>query len=296
MLTSLEIFKAPVTEDSVPIHFPFIGDPVGEASVQSLVIRGIDGIGPAKATITTAQIGSFDGENYVGSNTGKRNIILKIGLNPDWADQSMAGLRQQLYRYLMPKRKVKLRFTSAYLPVVEIDGYVEDFEPNIFSQDPEMVVSIICPRSEFVAVESTVIEGFVVEDGSYDRVTIEYPGTVETGIELKVFANVEVPTYSDALRIIFDNEDDPEKIFQLYEFTIPPTRYFHLNSTPGSKFVRDVLISSLTYTSLLWRVREDSPDWPVLKPGTNQFAVTTGGDDEPGQSWELTYFAKFGGL
>ncbi len=82
----------------------------GGLNTDALQIRNIEGLGPVKASVNTSPFGSVDGESYTGSNVGKRNIVMTLGLNPNWRDQSMASLRQLLYAYFMPKQFVKLRF------------------------------------------------------------------------------------------------------------------------------------------------------------------------------------------
>jgi hypothetical protein len=76
--------------------------------------------------------------------------VLTLGLNPNWVDQTVASLRRVLYRYLMPEAWTKLRFFSDDMPTVDIEGYVESFDPNMFTQDPEIQVSIICPKPDFI--------------------------------------------------------------------------------------------------------------------------------------------------
>ena len=73
----------------------------GDAGSDPIQVIGIDGLGPVKAAITTAPFGAFDGEAYVGASVGKRNIVLTIGLHPDWAIQTIEELRQLLYNYFM---------------------------------------------------------------------------------------------------------------------------------------------------------------------------------------------------
>ncbi len=103
MLTKVEVFGP------VPLILP-LGE--GETNTDPIQIRDVQGLGPVKANVNTSPFGSFDGEAYTGSSVGKRNIVLTLGLNPNWKDQSITSLRQLLYTYFMPKRAVTLRFFS----------------------------------------------------------------------------------------------------------------------------------------------------------------------------------------
>ena len=55
-------------------------------------IRSIDGLGPVKAETASTPFATGRGEMYQGINTGKRNIVLNLGLNPNWIDQTMGVL------------------------------------------------------------------------------------------------------------------------------------------------------------------------------------------------------------
>jgi hypothetical protein len=68
--------------------------------------------------------------------------------------------------------------------------------------------------------------------------------------------------------------------------------YFLMNSLPGAKYVQNVGIGSGLITNLLAKVAGGST-WPTLQPGVNDFSVIT---DAGVQDWQLTYFARYGGL
>ena len=94
-----------------------------------------------------------------------------------------------LYKYLLPEQWTRLRFFSDHLPTVDIAGVVETFEPNIFSQDPEIQVSILCPKPDFVDIEATFLTGTVDSGGTIDELEIDYIGTVATGFELRIHSS-----------------------------------------------------------------------------------------------------------
>ena len=138
MLTQVDVYGAVNSATALPLSGAGVyGDPVQ--------IKKIDGLGPVKADIQTATYGAINREYLTGKFYGKRNIVLTLGLNPDWATQTVEELRQLLYAYFTPTQQVELRFQSTHLPEVNIFGYVESMDPNIFSADPEIDVSIIHP-------------------------------------------------------------------------------------------------------------------------------------------------------
>lgn len=280
MLTNMEVYSPRVSVPLLPVSTEGL-------SADPIQIRNIDGLGPVDANIGTSPFGSVDGESYSGSSVGKRNIVLTLGLNPDWKVQTIASLRRLLYEYFMPKQAVILRFFSDDMPTVDIRGYAETMEPNIFSEDPELQISIICPLPDFVAVEETVVAS-TVGDGSV-LTPIKYLGTVPTGFVLQVKNLPNPPWYTEAVSVIRHTP-------YLEVFTavgpVDSNEYFEMSSRQGQKYVHAVKWSDRTIRNLL-RTTAVNVVWPKLDPGLNEFSVT---QDHPGSPWSLTYFAHFGGL
>lgn len=250
-------------------------------------IRNIDGLGPVKADISTTPSGTSRGETYQGSSTGKRNIVLTLGLNPDWAVQTVSSLRRLLYAYFMPQQWCKLRFFSDEMPTTDIEGYVESFEPNMFSQDPEIQISIINPKPDFIEIDATIFRG-AVDDGSNQQV-VNYDGSVTSGLELRVDRSIDLPAYSGPIAITVAN-DDGIKTITVDPVTINTVQSFKMSSIQGKKRVQYEAIADGAVTNLL---KSKSGDWPELAPGENLISVAA---DTPGQIWTLAFFNRFGGL
>ena len=281
MLNKLEVFGLRSLAPTLPLNEE------GDAGNDPIQVLGINGLGPVKAAITTAPFGAFDGEALSGMSVGKRNIVLTIGLHPDWSIQTIEELRQLLYNYFMPKLRVHLRFHSTAFPVVGIDGYVESMEPNIFVKSPTIEVSIICPSPDFVALDSVTVTG-ITNDGS-DSTDIEYPGSVSTGLLLKISKAVGTPG-EDTIQVNLSGEYAPLSF--VARGNITDDIQWELNTTPGAKYVRSVSQSLGTITNYLNDISYDA-SWPMLYPGLNRVSVIT---PVVGQNWELSYFTRFGGL
>lgn len=261
------------------------------ASDDPIHIRDITGLGPVKAEIATTPFATSDGELFQGSTVGKRNIVMTLGFNPDWeGDQSVSSLRQQLYAYLLPKAWTKLRFFSISLPVVEIEGYVESLEPNIFSQDPEIQCSVICPRPDFIDPDAVLLDG-AVDDGTIENV-IEYIGTVPTGFELRVQRTVANPSYTGPVTAAITYADGEEQAFAIDPVTVDTLKYFKLSTIKNAKRAQSILIADGSQTNLLAHVTSESI-WAEIRPGENVLQVIA---DEDDQAWTLAYFNRFGGL
>lgn len=282
MLTKMEVFSDNPSAPELPLGgFMASDDPIQ--------IRDIDGLGPVKAEVASTGFATGRGELYQGSSTGKRNIVMKLGLNPDWAEQTMSSLRQQLYRYFLPEAWTKLRFFSDYLPVVDIEGIVESFEPNIFSQDPEVQISVLCHKPDFVEADATIYDG-VVDDGTLE-LEFEYVGTVATGFELRVDADIDNVSYLGDLDITLKSPETPQ-LLKVEGVTIDTSKYFKMSSVRNAKRVESIAVVDGVRTNLLAKMTTESV-WPEIKPGTNLLSVAAA---EFGQHWTMAYFNRFGGL
>jgi len=283
VLTKVEIFSPQPDAPTLPLGgFMPSDDPV--------FIRNIDGLGPVKADIATTPLASGRGSLYQGSSVPNRNIVLTLGLNPDWeGEQTMASLRQILYRYLMPQSWTKLRFFSQELPDVDIEGYVESMDPSIFSQDPEMQVSIICPRPDFIEADATIYSS-IVDDGTAEF-EFDYTGTVATGFELRIDASIDNPSYTGSLAVMVTAFGEMQ-LFEVTPVTIDGTKYFKLSTVSNAKRVQSIAKIDGALQNLLGGMSALSV-WPEIKPGENLISIAAG---EFGQLWTLAYFNRYGGL
>lgn len=252
-------------------------------------IRNIEGLGPVKAEFQTAPFALSRGVFFQGSSTGARNIVLTLGLNPLLSGgESMADLRNQIYRYFMPELQLTLYFHTNHLSeTLRIDGFVESVEPNIFSQDPEMQISIICPRPDFIGDDLHQFFGDVVTTG--ETTEIEYTGTVSHGFDLLV--SNDDHSYDGPVRITNVNGSFHEN-FLVGHVKLNSDKRLRLATVPTRRRVQSEDVSSGIRSSLLGRMVKTST-WPVLFPGTNEFKVKALVSDP---TWHLTYFNRYGGL
>lgn len=278
MLTKVTAYN-PAT-DLDPLVFNIINRP----DTDLFEVRNIDGLGAVKADVNTTQMGSINKETFTGSSSGKRNIVLTLGLDPDWDDWTVSRLRRLLDRYFMPHFQTRLVFESMEFSPVEIFGYIESNEPNMFTKDPEQQVSIICPDPDFKSVDLMVMEGYT----SGDAVDIEYEGNIATGFNLRVnkVAATTDPTWVNVL------VGDPTIAKFRVDEGATDTQYLEINTVPGEKYVDTVVVPGDVHTNRLDALTEDSK-WPLLGPGTTRFEVNSSGGD---QFWYLTYYNKFGSL
>lgn len=290
MLTHIEAHSPRADIDELTLS-------IGNVETDTIQIRNIDGLGPVKASVNTTPFGSSDGEFSNGNIVGKRNIVMTVGLNPNWIDQSVENLRSLLYAYFIPKAGVTLRFFSDERPSCEIFGWVEGCEPIIFSKDPQVQISIICPQPDFVGVDSVIIQGEIKSDVEViegfidpeDATEIDYEGTVSTGFKLTLTPSVAVPAYTGHFIIV---NKTPELVTIQFETTVDETQDVEFSSIKGQKYLR--LFTGVPVNILHLAISPSGPfKWAQLQPGLNTFGVVSGTE---GQEWVLEYFNRYGGL
>jgi hypothetical protein len=104
-------------------------------------------------------------------------------LNPNWATQSIADLRRTLYKYFRPTDKVELTFNSDEAPLqVHIFGTVESMDPEMFTQEPSIQVSILCHEPNFKALAPIIHSGTAPD--AFLILDLDNPGTEPVGFKM----------------------------------------------------------------------------------------------------------------
>lgn len=273
MLTKVEVYTAQGETLALPLH-----DPSG-----GYVVKEIEGLDPVKAEIVSSPFAQRDGTQYQASRRDNRNVVLKLGLEPDYVSTSVLELRRGLYRYLMPKTQVTLRFYIDGVHFVDISGRVESLGAPLFSREPEAVISLLCFDPDFSAVSSIVVPGATVADTT--EMTIAYPGSVETGILFEMTLDRDLSEFT-----IYNQPVGGE--YQALEFAGPLLANDTLTISTVSGAKRATLTRFGTPSSILYGVSPLST-WINLYPGDNQLRVAAEGAPI---SFTIEYLAKYGGL
>lgn len=247
------------------------------------VVKGIEGLDPVKATIVSSPFAQLDGTHYQASRRENRNIVLKLGLEPDFVDTTVQGLRRNLYQFFMPKSYVNLRFYIDGVYFADISGRVESCEAPLFSKYPEMDVSILCFDPNFVAATSVVVPGSTVANTT--EVVVAYPGSVETGVLFRMNVNRVLSEF-----MIYNRPLGGD--YQSMQFAAPLQAgdILEISTVSGAK--RATLNRGGSESSILYGVSPTS-SWINLFPGDNRFRVYAEGAPVP---YTIEYVAKYGGL
>lgn len=252
-------------------------------------LEKVEGLDPVKATIVSSSYASLDGGAFQNAKNDPRNIKLTIGLEPNYTDQTVQSLRQGLYAFLMPKSKVSLQFYDDLtgLNSADIVGYVESFEGPLFTDVPEVNISILCFDPDFVAHDETVFSSNSSADGT-TYVTLTYDGTVDSGFVFKLDVN-------RTLAELTIKRLAPDGTYKIMTFAFSTNLVsgddLYVSTIPGNKYVEKEVAG--VRAPILYSLSRQS-EWITLEPGANQINVdTAAGASIP---YTITYNDRFGGL
>lgn len=256
------------------------------------VVKEIDGLGPVKATLVSSSFANQDGEQYHSSRRESRNIRIKLGLDPDYAAYSVYDLRTQLYKFFMPKTKAKLefnlfnKFAESILTQdldLEIYARIESLEPDIFSREPAVDLSLLCYDPDFVDPIPVIFDGFTVDD--LTETVLEYEGNIETGAVFKIMPDRDMVDFTIYHR-------PPDDTLRTVYFTQPLLTGDELTigSVIGEKHV--TLKRAGVESAALYSISPQS-SWIELFEGDNRFRVYSEGAPVP---YSIEYTRKYGGL
>lgn len=180
-------------------------------------VLSVTGLNPPVATQNESNVVGAAGVKIVGSNIGKRAIVITLRVN-----YPCELNRAELLSFLSSNNEITLRIQSKYKDLY-IDGVVESNTYDIYTQSQLMQVSILCGYPYFKASEDRVTNSvistggftlpFSVEDGEtvqFDtldilgRLVVYNYGQIQTGLI------IELDVYNDGLVKVYnvDNENE----------------------------------------------------------------------------------------
>ncbi len=200
------------------------------------VVTSVTGLGSGKANINTTEVATNDGGLFNSSRLPSRYIV--ISLKYLWHD-SIEDVRQLSYKYFPIKKKLTLLIETDNRQA-EIDGYVEENEPNIFSKDEGSDVTIKCPNPFFYSagkdgINTTIFYGVeplfefpfsneslyecllqMGEIQNQTEKTVIYSGDAEIGVTITIHAIGEarnITIYNTGTREVMRINTDKLKTF-----------------------------------------------------------------------------------
>lgn len=238
------------------------------------LFKAADGFGPPDINVFS-EVRPGVGSNYQGRRPQNKQLVIRIGLNPDYGSNVRpAELRQDIYGLLTQgidgKTKVEL-LDAAGTVKLQTEGYVSKCEVVPFAQDPEVQVTIDTMSPYFTAPAPVVIDVATV-----DRISpvIENIGTAPAGLMLDVKFRSSVPANS----VIFGLGIAPtlETFMQYPSFLLGSTPWYvsphsyEIDSRPGYRSViRKSDDGSIRVAALGEMVTTSRTPWIELHGGIN---------------------------
>lgn len=284
-------------------------------------VINVTGITPTGAEIYITPFGSIDGGIFAGARVPSRNIVLTLGMynkdNGDGTVQTIEDSRHILYNFFRIKDLVNLIFRTDNR-ILQIDGYVESAETDVFSDHETATVSIICVNPWFRSASMTQT-GFsgvkklfefpfeskegstkpenLLEFGSISidtRTNLFYSGDIKIGFEMQIsFLD------SEFHNIYLYNMDTRERLTLYTDMIESITGYpldygdeIHISTVSGKKTV--YLLRDGVFTNVIQMVDKDSV-WFQLTKGNNVFAFASDYGVE-NIVIDMTYQDTYGGI
>ena len=259
-----------------------------------LFITEIEGLGPPKADVITKKVATMDGTKFQIARGNERDIVFHFQYIPS-DDITVEDARQLTYKYFPLKRKVNFIFETDNRSA-EVDGYVEENEPDIFKEDSDTQITVKC---ESPWLSKYGLEGwqevlfsdidhrfeFEFEDPDEESPTLEfsaievkrenvikYKGEADSGIIMSMYAygrftnpTIYNNTTREMLRI------DTNKVESMIGSQIKHGDEIRISTYQNDKYIH--FIRDGVTTNILNAIDKDA-DWFTIHPGDNIFSYT----------------------
>jgi predicted phage tail component-like protein len=250
------------------------------------VVESIDGLFPPDGVINLSRNATEDGSVFNSAYIDNRQMIVTMAIN-----QPVEENRQELYKFLKVKHKVRLFFSNENRDVY-IDGYVQNMQIGFFDVKQVAQITVICPDPLFKSVDenmtpfSYVVDLFEfpfsieIEDGVVQSIpfseirreatkSVINHGDFETGFQL------EINTSGAVVDPIVSDSETLEYFGLVYSFQ--EGDLIRIDTRSGHKSV--TLTRSGVTTSLIGYIKPGST-WMQLRPGDNVIRIdATSGED-----------------
>ena len=268
MLTSVRLDR-----DGEEIHFAL--DP--STANTNFGLKEVKGLEPVRADVNYADYATIVGGHYSSSNVGARNIVLTAFFEPDWSSgETVEAMRRRVYSLASPGEEVRFMIFVDNQSQMFINGIVESNEPDMFTRDPSMTISIICPEPYFRGMNTRVIEG-----AAETTTTISYEGDVSRGYEIriKLLSSVE---WVQVGRL----STEPR-----FRVGVPESIAGNIVVIQGTDMYKNIVLrtsSDVFKRQLIGDISTGLNDgWPQLTPGNNPIRVLAS-DGRP-HPWTITF-------
>lgn len=272
------------------VTYSFEGPTLEDTS--GLLITEIEGLGPVKATVNMTQLATADGDIFNSKRLQGRNIVIKARFT---YASTIEEARLLSYKYFPIGHPVTFKIRTDNREA-ETTGYVESNEPEIFSDESDVQISILCESPFFLSVSDegkkqtnfSAVEAMFEFPFSNESVedkliifgkitnkkenTVYYEGDAETGCIIHLHAIGEVrmiDIYN--IKTAEHMGIDTDKIATLTGSGLIYGDDITITTIKGKKSIT-LLRNGITYNIL--NALAKNVDWFQLARGDNLFAFT----------------------
>lgn len=132
------------------------------------LIKAIDGLDAPVISPNFYGIGGFSRVKFYNMKSGNRDIVFRIGLNPDWysEDPSFSKLRDELFSKLVSTRSGVIRIFFMYGDESEPDGGISAYTYGhvtkleaTYEAAPEVQITVTCKNPNLLGLPRTLSSG-----------------------------------------------------------------------------------------------------------------------------------------
>jgi hypothetical protein len=236
--------------------------------------RGISGLNSDEIISKFSGLANTSGSKHFNLGMKDREIVMLISLNPQFAlGKSYSDLRDDLYRAVASSRTgvVQVRFNNGLKTIAAVKGFVKKFDSNLFSEKPQVQLTIRCEDPWFRALERTPVPSFKLTDSmTINNAQSTAPHGFRFG--LTVDENITTLTVQDAATPEWSFVVTPGTISANTGFLAGDKVYF--SSEANDRYF--YIVRSATTIQLVDRIEPGSV-WPVMFPGDNNFVFSGNG-------------------
>lgn len=260
MLTAVRVYRP----DNSFVTFSF------DNNANDFFVKNISGLGVDRSVVVEDSV-TVPGGFFQNTRPKSRNVVMKLGYSNSIVPIGIR--RREIMSYFVPGTSIRMEFDTDNLPTVQLYGVVETADSPIFSQDPDITISILCSNPYFEEIVDTVRASPITASGTY---SFQYNGTVPVGVRLSASRPSITGTVDLHLR-----PAAPVSVTRGLFYREPAAdsaRVVDFSSVLGDRYVK------IGASSVLDRLLE-SAVWPQFQPGLNQIQVVM-----TGVTWTITNF------
>lgn len=259
------------------------------------IVKGVTGLGPAKANVNTTEVSTNDGSMFNSARLSERNIVINLSFIESTSGESIEQIRHKSYKFFPLKKQLELVIETDNR-LVRTTGYVESNEPDIFSDKEGAVVSILCPDPYFYSVGDDAkkkLNLFSIEPSFefpfsnesltdplivFGEITLQtegvitYDGDAEVGITIRIHAigpayNIDIYNLGTREKMSINTS----RLETMLGNGIVPSDDIIISTTKGNKSIT-LIREGVSYNIL--NCLDKNTAWFSLTKGDNVFAFT----------------------